>query len=71
MIVLSLYQVLTLMVKAYMETLLKEESPPNGFDCLYWVLTLMANFYNLYQTLTLTTKRRCGDIKMNHPGGKL
>jgi len=30
--------------------------------------TLTANSYKLHRILTLTTKRRCGDIKMNHSG---
>ena len=42
----SLYRVFTLTAKAYMETLLKDESPPNSpSDSLYRVLTLMTKAY--------------------------
>ena len=48
----SLYLVLVLMVKAYMETLLKDESPPDSLsDNPYQVLTLTAKAY------TETSKR--------------
>jgi len=41
-----LYSVLTLTVKAYKETLLKDESPPDGpSDSLYPVRTLTAKAY--------------------------
>ena len=44
-------------MKVYTEVLLKSESVLDSHsDSLYRVLTLMANFYGLYQDLTLTAK---------------
>jgi len=63
----SLYRVFTLIAKPT-RRLLKDGSPLDGSDNLYRVLTLTANSYNLHRALTLTTKKRCRDIKMNHSG---